>query len=215
MNRRNVLWLIGITSAVSSIAGLSVWAAEQVRPTPARPAVVDAKPVDGASDDPSDLEATLRRLDVQSAELSLRLYELDLQKIDDMNQKMAGLYSNAEVDRFQASVEMARQRVKAARERNEGKDTIAIVGVGQALLKNAQDAYERDKAANRKLPTAVRPIDVERDRVAVEMAEVNLTKAKLVTRLDTPIPIINWEMDVLRDEVRQLRWRITAITSRR
>ncbi len=216
MNRRNVLWLIGITSAVLSLAGLSVWAAEQVRPTPARPDAVEAQPADDiASIKQEDLDATLRRLDLQSAELSLRLYELDLQKIDDMNQKMAGLYSNAEVDRFQASVEMARQRVKAARERNEGKETIAIIGVGQALLKNAQDALERDKAANRKLPTAVKAVDVERDRVAVEMAKVNLTKAKLVTRLDTPIPIINWELDVMRDEVRQLRWRITAITSRR
>jgi outer membrane murein-binding lipoprotein Lpp len=161
------------------------------------------------------LEATLRRLDVQSAELSLRLYELDLQKIDDINKQMAGLYSNAEVDRFRANVEMAKQRVKAARERADGKRGNAIVGVGQTILQSAQDTYARDMAANRQLSSAIKPVDVERDRVSVEMAKVNLDKAKLVDQLDSPIAIVNWELDVLRDEVRQLRWRITAITSRR
>ena len=81
--------------------------------------------------------------------------------------------------------------------------------------KTPRITYERDMAANRRLPTAVKPVDVERDRVSVDMAKVNLEKAKLVTQLDSPIAIVNWELDVLRDEVRQLRWRITAITSRR
>ena len=61
----------------------------------------------------------------------------------------------------------------------------------------------------------MKPVDVERDRVSVEMAKVNLAKAKVVDQLDSPIAVINWEIEVLRDEVRQLRWLITAITSRR
>ena len=128
--------------------------------------------------------------------MSLKLYELDLQKIQDINKQMAGLYSNSVVDRFRANVEMAKQRVKAARERAEGKRAIAIIGIGQALLQNAEDAYERDMAANRQLSTAVKPVDVERDRVAVEMAKVNLDKAKLVEQLDSPIAVVNWEVDV-------------------
>jgi hypothetical protein len=216
MNRRNVIGLTAITSIALSVAGWSLWAAEQAGATKARPAAVKADAGDKASGDkPADLEETLRRLDVQTAELSLQLYELDLQKIDDLNAKMPGLYSNAEGDRFRTSVEMARQRVKAARERAEGKDSVAIIGVGQALLQNAIDNYDRDQAANRRLPTAVKQIDVDRDRVAVAMAKVNLEKAKVVTQLDSPTAMVNWEIDVLRDEVRQLRWRITAITSRR
>ena len=78
-----------------------------------------------------------------------------------------------------------------------------------------QETYERDMAANRQLSTAVKPVDINRDRVSVEMAKVNLAKAKLVEQLDSPIAVVNWELDVLRDEVRQLRWRITAITSPR
>ncbi len=65
------------------------------------------------------------------------------------------------------------------------------------------------------MASAVKPVDVERDRVAVDMAKVNLQKAKLVEQLDSPIAVVNWELEVLRDEVRQLRWLITAITSRR
>jgi len=213
MYRRNVPWLIGILGAVSCIAGWSLVAAEPRRPATARLAADESQT--NSSDQPQDLQVMLRNLDVQSAELSLRLYELDLQKIDDMNRKMAGLYSNAEVDRFRANVEMAKQRVAAARERSEGKPGNAIVGVGQTLLQSAQNVYERDMAANRQLSSAIKPVDVERDRVSVEMAKVNLEKAKVVDQLDSPIAIVNWELDVLRDEVRQLRWRITAITSRR
>jgi hypothetical protein len=187
--------------------------AAEPTPSPDLPAAEGAQP--GSRSKTDDLEETLRKLDLQSAELSLQLYELDMQKIDDMNKKMANLYSTAEVDRFRASVEMARQRVKAARARAEGKRVTAIVGVGQSLLQNAEDTLQRDMAANRQLATAVKPVDVERDRVAVAMAKVNLDKAKLVEQLDSPAAVLNWEIDVLRDEVRQLRWRITAITSRR
>jgi hypothetical protein len=201
-----------MVSAVSLI-GWSLWAAEPQRTTITR-LTADESPAT-TSDNPDDLEATLRRLDVQAAELSLRLYELDLQKIDDINKTMAGLYSNSVVDRFRSAVEMAKQRVAAARQRAEGKHAVAIIGIGQALLQNAEDAYKRDMAANRQLATAIKPVDVERDRVAVEMAKVNLAKAKLVDQLDSPIATVNWEIDVLRDEVRQLRWLITAITSRR
>ena len=213
MNRRNALLLTGFFGAVSLVAGWSLWAAEPTRATTTR-LTADVSPP-RASDNADDLDATLRRLDVQSAELSLRLYELDLQKIDDINKQMAGLYSKAEVDRFRANVEMAKQRVAAARERADGKRGVAIIGVGQIILQNAQETYERDMAANRQLSTAFKPVDIERDRVSVEMAKVNLAKAKLVDQLDSPIAIVNWELDVLRDEVRQLRWRITAITSRR
>jgi len=213
MNRRNLVWLIGLVSTVSLIAGWSLFAAEPQRTTITRVAA-DIPPAN-TSNNPDDLEATLRQLDVQAAELSLRLYELDLQKIDDINKQMAGLYSNSVVDRFRSAVEMARQRVQAARQRAEGKRAVAIIGVGQALLQNAEDAYKRDMAANRQLATAIKPVDVERDRVAVEMAKVNLEKAKLVDQLDSPIATVNWELDVMRDEVRQLRWLITAITSRR
>ena len=212
MYRRHVIWFAGLIGAVSLIAGWSAFAAEPRRAATTR-LTADVSP--SASDSSENLEATLRRLDVQSAELSLRLYELDLQKIDDINKQMAGLYSNAEVDRFRANVEMAKQRVKAARERADGKRGNAIIGVGTTILQNAQDTYKRDMAANRQLSTAIKPVDVERDRISVEMAEVNLEKAKLVDQLDSPIAVVNWELDVLRDEVRQLRWRITAITSRR
>jgi hypothetical protein len=213
MNHRNVLWL---TALVFSLAGWSLWAAEEIRPTRIQQAGLEAKTTDApATGSQEEMQETLRKLDVQAAELSLQLYELDLQKIDDLNNKMPGLYSKAETDRFRTSVAMAKERVKAARERVEGKDTKAIVGVGEALLQNAKDNYERDIAANRRLPTAVKQIDIDRDRVSVEMAKVNVAKAKLVTQLDSPISILNWEIDVLRDEVRQLRWRITAITSRR
>jgi hypothetical protein len=210
MNLRKNVWLTGVVSAVSMITAWSLWGAEPGRPAPVR-LVADAP----AGDKTDDVDATLRQLDVQAAELSLRLYELDLQKMSDINKQMAGLYSNAVVDRFRANVEMARQRVKAARERADGKRAVAIVGVGQTLLQAAEDAYERDLAANRQLSTAIKPVDVERDRVAVEMAKVNLAKAKLLDQADSPIAVVNWELDVLRDEVRQLRWLITAITSRR
>jgi hypothetical protein len=198
---------------VSLIACWSSWAAEPRRTATARLTADGA--ADSSSNKPQDLEATLRQLDLQAAELSLRLYELDLQKISDINKQMAGLYSNAVVDRFRANVEMAKQRVKATRERADGKRAVAIIGVGESLLQNAEETYARDIAANRQLSTAIKPVDVERDRVAVDMAKVNLEKAKIVDQLDSPIAVVNWQLDNLRDEVRQLRWQITAITSRR
>ena len=151
MNRRNVVWLIGVISAASLIAGWSSWGAEPRRAATARLTADDSQA--SSSDKPEDLEAMLRRLDLQSAELSLRLYELDLQKIGDINKQMAGLYSNSVVDRFKANVEMAKQRVKAAQERVDGKRAVAIIGVGQSLLQNAEEAYARDMAANRQFST--------------------------------------------------------------
>ena len=63
MNRRNVVWLIGIIGAASLIAGWSSWAAEPTRPPPARLTADGSKASSG--DNTQDLEATLRRLDLQ------------------------------------------------------------------------------------------------------------------------------------------------------
>jgi hypothetical protein len=69
--------------------------------------------------------------------------------------------------------------------------------------------------ANRRLATAYGPIDLERMQIAVESARVDLDKAKIVSKMNSPIVVLHLELDQLREEVRQLRYRITAITSRR
>ena len=81
--------------------------------------------------------------------------------------------------------------------------------------KTARQQLDRALNANKRLATAYGPIDMERMRVAVDSAKVDLEKARVVSQMHSPLTDLHLELDELREEVRQLRYRITAITSRR
>jgi hypothetical protein len=217
MKRHQSLWITAAWCAFVPIAGLSVWAAEQPRKL-APPAAGPAAPADTASDDEmseADLLKAFRRLEVQSAQAYVKLTELDLQKITQMNEKMSGVYSTSEVDNLKLTVDIARERVRVAQEAVDGNKESSLVGIAALRMRNAQQVYERALNANKRLATAYGQIDLERLRVAVDSARVDLDKAKVVARMNSPLTDLHLELDELREEVRQLRYRITAITSRR
>ena len=227
MKRPHTLWLAGVLCALVPVASLSVWAADQPGRPAAPPAGVrvgdatgprkttpkpDAEP---KAEDEQELLKSFQRLEVLSAEAYVKLTELDLQKIMQMNEKMAGVYSNAEVDNLKGAVEIAKERVRVAREQLEGRNESHLVGIALIRLKNAQQVYERALTANRRLATTYGPIDIERLKMAVESARIDADKARVVAKLDSPITDLHLEFDQLREEVRQLRYRVTSITSRR
>ncbi len=213
MKRQQSFWITAAWCAFVPIAGLSVWAAEQ----PRKPAPGPAAPLEDVGDTLSeeDLLKAFRRLEVQSAQAYVKLTELDLQKIMQMNEKMSGVYSSSEVDLLKSAVEIAKERVRVAQEELDGNKESSLVGIATIRLKSAQQIYERGMNANKRLATAYGPIDIERMRFAVESARVDLDKAKVVSQMHSPLIALHLELDELREEVRQLRYRITAITSRR
>ncbi len=218
MKRRPSLWITAAWCAFVPIAGLSVWAAEQPRkPVPGPAAPGDVGPATAAEADmsPDELLKAFQRLEVQSAQAYVRLTELDLQKITQMNEKMSGVYSGSEVDLLKSAVEIAKERVRVAREDLDGQKESSLVGIATIRLKSAQQIYDRAVSANKRLATAYGPIDMERLKVAVDSARVDLDKAKVVAQMESPLTDLHLELDQLREEVRQLRYRITAITSRR
>jgi hypothetical protein len=228
MKSRYSLWTLAALGGLVPLAGLSLWAAEPVfrRPTPgpAGPETTGAAPREKAggsssgtptTDDEHDLNNSFMRLEVQSAEAYLKLTELDLRKVTEMNEKMANVYSGSVVDDFKAAVEIAKERVNVARQALAGTKETSLVGIASIRLKTAQQGYERAQNANRRVPGTYGPIDVERLQVSVDSARVDLDKAKIVSRMDSPLTDLHLELDQLREEVRALRYKITAITSRR
>ncbi len=216
MKHPKSLWITAAWCASVPIAGLSVWAAEQ----PRKPGLPTTAPGasskdDSAAGDEKDLLKSFLRLEVLSAEAYVKLTELDLQKINQMNEKMSGVYSNSEVEILKSAVEIAKERVRVAQEQLGGKKESSLVGIAAIRLKTAQQVYERALNANRRLATAYGPIDLERLQIAVESARVDLDKAKVVAQMNSPLTDLHLELDQFREEVRQLRYRITAITSRR
>ncbi len=215
MKRRPSLWITTAWCALVPLAGLSVWAAEQQRkPEPGPAAAADQAGPD-ADLSPAELTKAFERLEIQSALAYVKLTELDLQKITQMNEKMSGVYSNSEVDLLRSAVEIAKERVRVAQEVLNGKQESSLVGIAAVRLKSAQQIYDRAINANKRLASAYGPIDVERFKVAVDSARIDLDKAKVVAQMNSPQTALHLELDQLREEVRQLRYRITAITSRR
>src|SRR5690242_19924901 len=110
---RTILLAVGL--AFVATIGFSLNAAEQGGKSAGVKTIAAADSTDATeSNDTKALESNLHRLDLQFSEIALRLTELDLQKIEDMNRKVAGIYSDSEVDRFRSAVAVAKERVNAA-----------------------------------------------------------------------------------------------------
>lgn len=136
MKRRPSLWITTAWCALVPLAGLSVWAAEQQRkPEPGPAAAADQAGPD-ADLSPAELTKAFERLEIQSALAYVKLTELDLQKITQMNEKMSGVYSNSEVDLLRSAVEIAKERVRVAQEVLNGKQESSLVGIAAVRLKS-------------------------------------------------------------------------------
>ncbi len=148
------------------------------------------------------------------AEVQVDSAQADLKRAVDMNRRIDGSISQVELEHLRQSVQLADDQLRhaTAREHKDGSSINLPLERAEATAKLAQSKYERAKEADRVIAGAVAIADVERLRLAAELARLGVERERARARLqattpDDPIA----ELERLRLEVMQLRQQVAAL----
>lgn len=153
----------------------------------------------------------LRELEIRHAKVYAQLAQLNLQAAEELNAKVPGTLSVPYIDRLRELVFVANGRLKAL-ESNGPPGNLRLV-VAQSELNIAEGNLQRGIDINQRVPGAVSGHGIERLKLTVELAQINVQRA----RIESPSPLVDlkWELDRLHEDVTELRTKIENITSRR
>lgn len=149
-------------------------------------------------------------LQVRYAQARLRLAELDLQRARAVNESLPHAIGDREIGRLENHVAMMRRQVEIAREHPRTAARQASIAAAEAAHADARADLEAAERANSRTPGTVSPINMERLRAKIELAEI---RRDLCSSPDYELSLLaelEWNIEQLTDEVIDLRHRIDA-----
>ncbi|HEY1603924.1 MAG TPA: hypothetical protein VGG64_30265 [Pirellulales bacterium] len=160
-----------------------------------------------------DIPTDPHELAVAYAEMSLKVVQLDYQKMTDLQSRVRGSISNSQLDRVEGLVRAAEDNLRLAKAGNTSRGAMNVVRAREAVRTAEQvwkTAQQVKVAAN-----AISDIELSRLRMLVELEKLSLARAEAAAATDSPLDDLAWENDQLRDEMSRLRYRFEALTARR
>lgn len=151
---------------------------------------------------------------VRYARLFLRQAQLDLQQVLDVNRQTPGSFQASIVDSLRQTVMMAESWLKDAEAQAKTSSGYnPCLATAEALYKIAADDYNKIRQIQQRAPGSVLPIDVERAKVAVELAEVRIAEAKSID-VNAVNAVERWQIFQLRERVVELTNRVAKLEAR-
>lgn len=189
----------------ASACGLAVavwcaFGAGRAAEEPARPAAATA-------------EFDLRGFDLRYSEASLRLAEVELEKVEVANRRIPGTFSPAAVEPLRQAVALARRQLDQARADGQINEVDNYIASAEAAWKIAISELQRVKAAQQRSAGSVEALEIERLQHTAELAELRYERA-LNTRHVADNLRLRWQVEQLTEDMLRLRARVEALTRR-
>jgi hypothetical protein len=152
---------------------------------------------------PAAKEDAAESLAVRTARAQLRLAELTMQKVQEMNRKVAGTLSASMTAQFVNDVEFAKAQLQNAQQ--PGADPFqGWLRRAELAVRSAEFRLKKVKEADRRVPGSYEALDIERLRLGVEIAQLRLERGKSLASA-APEAKLQWQLEMLDDGVARLR----------
>lgn len=150
---------------------------------------------------------------VRFCRASLKLAQLTLQEANEANQRMAHTFPKTQISRLEQDVRLAELRLKAALEpagRSFREENLLLA---EAAITVADADYQQALRANQRAPGTIGKTKLERLRMEVEAARLHLERERtLADDTTSRLTDVQWQMELLRDEVIHLRNRVEQLS---
>jgi hypothetical protein len=160
----------------------------------------------GAADGQDDKAAAANKqpLAVQWAQAQLRLAEMNLSRVKELNQKVPGTLIGSMVREFSEEVELARLELQIMEKAPAGSPYLATIERLRLALRSAEDRAQRALETHEKAPSVVTKSDVERMRMAAVVTDLQLQRG-LALEKGSPQDQLQWQLEVLGDDLDRVR----------
>lgn len=153
---------------------------------------------------PASKDAQTDSVAARYARAQLRLAELTLQKAQAMNQKVAGTLVGSMVSQLADEVEFARLQVRSTGQTGEVDPLQACMQRAELGLRLSEARLRRATEANQRVPGTVQPLDLERLRLGVEVAQLRIESGRSIADA-SPNAKLQWQIEMLSEEMSSLR----------
>lgn len=142
-------------------------------------------------------------LEIRQARIQLHLAEVNLQRVQQMNQRVARAVPADVVAEYQEDVEVARLRLQRLLDGKGEGDFAVWLRRAQAIARSAEVQWKSAVAVNRQAPGTVDTLDVERLRLRAELARMRLARGQELASQSREKQV-QWQEEFLADEVQRL-----------
>jgi uncharacterized membrane protein YccC len=144
------------------------------------------------------------QLTIQVADAKLKLAQMNLQRMQELNNKVRGTLITGMVEQFTEEVELAERELKAAKSNPGGDPFLAALERMRLALRSAEDREKRALATYEKAPDIVTKGDIERLRQVAVVADLQLQRGLALEGADAGKQV-QWQIDVFASELDRVR----------
>jgi hypothetical protein len=144
-----------------------------------------------------------KELRIRYAEAHLKLMEARLAEFEAINRRNPNTIRPAAIQLIQEYVAKARERLKATQS-DEPNDSRVHVVAAEAELRLVDEKLRRAEEVHRRLPNSVTTEEIARIKAERDLAKIKLETASHMAS-ESPLTILQFEMDALRADVQELR----------
>jgi hypothetical protein len=152
-------------------------------------------------------------LDVRYAQLFLRQSQLDLERALDTNRRMPGSFQSTVIDALRRTVAVAQNWVDESTARSKSTDFNPCLLAAESQAKHIRDEYAKIQEIERLAPKSVNPIDMERAKVALALAELRIERAEAIDPKSSG-SIMQMQIELLREQIVELETRAAKLEAR-
>lgn len=189
----------GLVAAVA--VALLGGAALALRQPPA-PTATAAEP--SAKATPSPAEQAHADLHGRYADARLRLARANLAKAEDLASTIPGQVSDPELKGLRRRVALLERHVQATRDRPHDNGFLLARAAAEATADQARVELEAARGANQRVAGTVSPKSLRQLEAALELAEIRRSIWDDPSFLDSPLQVMQMQIDQLTDEVFEL-----------
>lgn len=157
-----------------------------------------------AGQDPESEDTQLERVRVRSARANLRLAEIESKIASTVNEQIPNLYSPQTVQRLRNHVSHAKEVLRYEMEGGEhGLHDLHLREL-EVELEVAESELASGLKFNRRLPGSISDLEIEKLRVATDVARLDLELARDPAVMHSREEHLQWQVDRMRSEMIRL-----------
>jgi DNA repair exonuclease SbcCD ATPase subunit len=146
---------------------------------------------------------TEQSLEVRYAQAQLRLAEVNLKRVERMNQRVPRSVPGDMVAEYREDVEVAKLRLENLASGKGENDFQVWLRRAEEAAQSAEARLRSGMAVNQRAPGTLDALELERLRLRAELARLRLARGQALA--DQPRETqVQWQLDYLSDEVQRL-----------
>ena len=152
---------------------------------------------------PADVAAS-ETIDVRYARAQLQLAEANLQRVQQINSKLARTVPASVVAEYQRDLDVAKTQMQQAESR-AGDDPFGVwLRRADTIRKNADTIWKNAATINRQSPGTFETLDVERFRLRAEVTRLQVERGLLLAHAPREAQL-QWQIELVNNEVQRLK----------